>query len=116
MQPLGRQHMRLDQPIERPQRRRAGADLAGERRDAELDPFPGEAFALPVQRLVLGELVEQDRGEELWAGKAARRDVEGWKGAGGCEIRSQSRQLKRSRTIWITFHRRGTSSSVSITS
>ena len=30
--------------------------------------------------------------------------------------RSESRQLKRSRTVWITFQRRGTASSVSVTS
>src|SRR3954453_23150122 len=39
-----------------------------------------------------------------------------WKGAGGCVIVSQSRQLKRSRTVWITFQRRGITSSVSVIS
>jgi hypothetical protein len=39
-----------------------------------------------------------------------------WKGAGGCVIVSQSRQLKRSRTVSITFQRRGITSSVSVTS
>ena len=39
-----------------------------------------------------------------------------WNGAGGCVIVSQSRQEKRSRTVWITFHWRGTTSSVSVTS
>ena len=40
----------------------------------------------------------------------------GWNGAGGCVIVSHSRQEKRSRTVWITFHWRGTTSSVSVTS
>ena len=40
----------------------------------------------------------------------------GWKGAGGCVIRSQSRQVNFSRTVWITFHWRGMTSSVSVTS
>ena len=39
-----------------------------------------------------------------------------WNGAGGCAIASHCRQEKRSRTVWITFHRRGTTSSVSVTS
>src|SRR4051812_50083352 len=39
-----------------------------------------------------------------------------WKGAGACAIVSQSRQLKRSRTVWITFHECGTTSRVSVTS
>ncbi len=48
----------------------------------------------------------------------------GWHGAGGWVTRSHDRQAKRSRTVWITpdqvggrlFHRRGTTSSVSVTS
>ena len=39
-----------------------------------------------------------------------------WKGAGGWVMVSQSRQLKRSRTVAITFHWRGITSSVSVTS
>lgn len=37
-------------------------------------------------------------------------------GAGGWLIASQSRQATFSRTCWITFHDRGTTSSVSVTS
>ena len=40
----------------------------------------------------------------------------GWNGAGGWLMRSQSRQLNFSRTVWITFHCRGMTSSVSVTS
>lgn len=49
------------------------------------------------------------------AGSAQPRGTT-WKGAGGWLIFSQSRQEKRSRTVWTTFHRRGTTSNVSVTS
>ncbi len=39
-----------------------------------------------------------------------------WKGAGAWVMLSQARQEKRSRTVWITVHWRGTTSSVSVTS
>ena len=39
-----------------------------------------------------------------------------WKGAGGCVIVSQSRHENRSRTVWMTFQRRGITSRVSVTS
>ena len=39
-----------------------------------------------------------------------------WKGAGAWLTPSQARHEKRSRTVWITVHRRGTTSSVSVTS
>jgi hypothetical protein len=37
-----------------------------------------------------------------------------WNGAGGWLIVSQARQENRSRTVWITFHWRGITSSVSV--
>jgi hypothetical protein len=46
----------------------------------------------------------------------ARPRAIGWEGAGGCVIASQERHENFSRTCWITFHWRGTSSSVSVTS
>ena len=39
-----------------------------------------------------------------------------WKGAGACVIFSHSRHENFSRTVWITFHWRGTTSSVSVIS
>ena len=39
VQPLGRQHMGLDQSVQRLQDGRTGADLVGERRDAQVDAF-----------------------------------------------------------------------------
>ena len=77
VQALGGQHMRLDQAMQRPQRRGAGPDLVGQRGEAEIDAFAGIALALPVQRLMLGELLEQDHRQEVRAGKAARRHMEG---------------------------------------
>ena len=68
--------MALDQSVQRTQRGGASADLIGERRQAEVDPFTGVALALPVQRLVLAELLEQDHRQQARAGKAARRDME----------------------------------------
>ena len=39
-----------------------------------------------------------------------------WNGAGTCVMASQTRQAKRSRTVWITLNWRGITSSVSVTS
>lgn len=69
--------MRGDQRVQGRERSRAGADLVGQRRDRQRDPLPGEALALAIQRLMLAEFLEQDRGQEVRLGKAARRDVEG---------------------------------------
>ena len=48
-------------------------------------------------------------------GPAQPRGV-GWNGAGGWLIFSQCRQVNFSRTVWITFHVRGITSSVSVMS
>ena len=114
VQPLGGEHMRLDQLVQRRQRGGAGADLIGQRREAELDALAGVALALPVERLVLAELLEQDHRQQ--ARRRPSRAAMTWKGAGGWVIFSQSRQVNFSRTVWITFHCRGITSSVSVTS
>ena len=72
MQPLGRQDMGPDQGMERRQRRRAGADLVGQGGEAELDALAGVALGLPVQRLVLAELLEQHHREQVRPGPAPR--------------------------------------------
>jgi hypothetical protein len=69
--------MRLDQPVQRLQRGRTGADLVGKCGDAELNAFAAVALALPVQRLVLPELLEQDYGQQIGTGKAPGRHMEG---------------------------------------
>ena len=71
MQPLGGQDMALNQRVQRAQRRGAGADLIGERRQAQLDALAGIALALPVERLMLAELLEQD----LTAGTMIAEDL-----------------------------------------
>lgn len=45
--------------MQRLQRRGAGPDLVGERREAKVDALAGIALALPVQRLMLTELLKQ---------------------------------------------------------
>ena len=76
MQPLGSQDVALDQRIKRLQDRRAGAHLVGQRRYAQINAFATVSFALAVQRLMLAELLEQDHGQQVRSGEAARRDVE----------------------------------------
>ena len=76
MQALGRQHMGFDQAIERLQHAGAGPDLIGQGRQAHLDTLTGEAFALPVERLVLAELLEQDHGQQARSGPAPRDRME----------------------------------------
>ncbi len=70
---FGRQNMGLDQRMQRLQRRGTGADLVGQRRDGKIDAFAGIALALPLEGLVLAELLEQDHGQKVGPGKAARR-------------------------------------------
>jgi hypothetical protein len=76
VQPLGGKDMRLDQPMERLERGGARADLVGKRRQAEIDTFMGIAVALPVERLVLPELLEQDHRQHARPEQPSRRDVE----------------------------------------
>ena len=76
MQALGGEDMRLDQRVQRRQSRGAGADVIGQRRQAQIDAFAAKALALPVQRLMLPELLEQDHRQQARAGKAARNGME----------------------------------------
>lgn len=77
MKPVRGHHMLLDQSMKRPQDGRARADLVGQGGQAEINPFPGIALALAVQRLMLAELLEQHHGKQVGTGEAARGDVEG---------------------------------------
>ena len=76
VQPLGGEHVRGDPVVQRRERGGAGADLVGERREAEIDAFAGIALGLAVQRLVLAELLEEDRRQQVRPGPAARRRME----------------------------------------
>ena len=68
--------MGFDQCVQPTQRRGAGAHLVGQRRQAQLDALSFIALALPVQRLMLAELLEQDHRQKARSGKATRRDME----------------------------------------
>ena len=76
------QDMGRDQVVQRLQRRGAGADLVGQRGQAEIDPFAGVAVALPVQRLMLAVLLEQDHGQQVRARPAPRQGMERCRGLG----------------------------------
>ena len=73
MQSFGSQDVALDQRMKRLQGRRAGADLVGQRRHAQIDAFAPVAFALAVQRLMLAELLKQDHGQQVWSGEIILR-------------------------------------------
>ena len=68
--------MALDTSEKRLQHGAAGTDLIGERRQADRHTFARITLGLPVQRLVLPELLEQDHGEQVRARPTAWRDVE----------------------------------------
>jgi hypothetical protein len=77
VQAFGRQHMGLDQRVQRRERDGTRPHLVGQRRQAELDALAGVALGLPVERLMLGELLEQDHRQQVRARPTARRRVEG---------------------------------------
>jgi len=70
------EHVSADQLGERPQKDGAAADLVGERRHAEIDALARIALGLPIERLVLPILLEQDHGEQARPGEAARQHRE----------------------------------------
>jgi hypothetical protein len=89
------------------------AHLVGQRRQAQVDAFARVALALPVQRLMLAELLEQDHRQKARSGKAARRDMERRR---RLRDRFALAAGKSFANLWITFHWRGMTSSVSVTS
>lgn len=76
MKALGREHMSLDQLEERHEGKGPMTNLIGQCRDRHVDAFALEARALPVERDVHAELVEEDGRQQLRADEAARRDME----------------------------------------
>ena len=76
MQPLGGEDVGLDAPDERLQHGAAGADLIGQRRQAQWHALAGIALGLTVQWLVLAVLLEQQHRKQARPGPATRRDVE----------------------------------------
>ncbi len=83
--------MGFDQGVDRVQRHGAGANLIGQGGKAEINAFAGIAFGLTVQRLVLPELLEQERAIEGAIGPSPMASASrfgpahprrvGWKGA-----------------------------------
>jgi len=73
---LGGEDVRLDQLVERHQRRRTGADMIGHSRHRQLDALAGKSLALPVERLMIGIFVHQDHRQQTRPGKAARNGME----------------------------------------
>ena len=67
--------MAADQLGERAQDRGAGADMIGQRRDVEVDPFASVALALPVERLVLAELGIKDHRQQARPDVTPRDDM-----------------------------------------
>ncbi len=59
-----------------------GADEIGQRREVEVDTLPPIALALPVERLMLAVLLEQDHRQQAGADPAPRDDMEGRRGLG----------------------------------
>jgi hypothetical protein len=96
--------------IKRPTDRAHGV---GHGRQRDWHAFQSVALGLPVQGLMLAELLEHDHGQGARAGHPRAM---GWNGAGAWLIFSQSRQLNFSRTVSIISQWRGITSSVRVTS
>lgn len=111
---LGCEDMAPDRIYQRHQGRRRGAHPVRKRRDVEIDAFTLVDVALPIERQVQAVLGKQNMGQQLGPCTPTRNRMRG--GRRGWVIASQARQTSFSRTCWITFHWRGTSSSVSVTS
>lgn len=105
--------MVLDQSMQGPERRSACADLVGQGRKAEINALTSIALALAVEWLMLAKLLEQHHSQQIRPGEP--RGVT-WNGAGRWVIASDCRHESFSRTVWMTFHWRGITSSVSVTS
>jgi hypothetical protein len=76
MQSLGAEDMGADQIVDRLQRHGAGPDLVGQGGKADLNAFLGVALGLPVQGLMLAELLEQHHRQQVGPGPAPRRRME----------------------------------------
>ncbi len=77
MQPFGRQHMGFQAGVERQGGHADGAHLVGQGGQAQGHALAGVALSLPVQRLVLAELLEGDHRQEARPRPASGGDVEG---------------------------------------
>ena len=76
VQSLGREDMGFNTPEDRLQHRAAGPHLVGQGRQAQRHAFPGIAFGLAVERLMLAELLEQDHRQKAGTGPASGDHME----------------------------------------
>ncbi len=76
VQPPGAEDVVAYQRVNRRKRGGAGANLVGQGREAEIDTLPGVALGLPVQGLMLAELLEKHHRQQVRASPSARRCVE----------------------------------------
>ena len=76
MNALAGKYVGANELVERTQKHGAAADLISQRRDAEINALTRVALGLPIERLVLPVLLEQDHGEQTRPGKAARQHGE----------------------------------------
>jgi hypothetical protein len=76
MNAFGSEHVRLDQLMERHQRRRTGADMIRHGRHRQLDPLARILLALPVERLMVGILLDQHHRQQARSREAARDRME----------------------------------------
>jgi hypothetical protein len=60
MDPLGGEHVPIEQGDERRQRRGAGPDPVGQSRDAEVEALARKPLALAIERLMLAEFSVHD--------------------------------------------------------
>jgi hypothetical protein len=77
VQALSSKNMRLDKPQHRVQRNAARPHGVRHRRQADRHAFPSIALGLPVQGLMLAELLEQDHGQQIGARPSPWDHMEG---------------------------------------
>src|SRR2546423_13832540 len=80
-------------------------------RKAQLHAFAHVELSLTIERLMQTEVLEQDHGQEAWPGKAPREHIKGRR-----RLRNPLASSAGAPTYCTTFHCRGTTSSVSVTS
>ena len=107
-------HMGLEPLEQRLQHGAAGADLVGQGRQAQAARPRGRSARPGGSAAGAGRTSRTGSSPAGW-GRPSRAAIT-WNGAGAWLIVSQSRQENFSRTCWITFHWRGITSSVSVTS
>jgi hypothetical protein len=70
------EHVGLDQLVQRRQHRRACAYVISHCRERNVDPLSFVFLALPIERLMIGVLLDQDHRQQARPGKAARDRME----------------------------------------